>query len=295
MQPSRRRCINGVPYLFQQFRDELERQGRGREPGALRRLLGGRIRCCNSGGAPLPLSLYDFYQQQDVPLLQGYGLTEASPVVATSSPTQDRRGAVGPKLPGTEVRIADDGEILTRGPHVMLGYWRDPSATDQTLRDGWLHTGDLGRIDADGFLWIVGRKKELIVLSTGKHVVPSQVESLLTTDPLIEQALVVGDGRSCLTALIVPHRARLCEAIGGGELRDDCDALLSNPAAVQVIRRRIEGCLSCLSTHEQVRRFTLLSRPFSLELGEITPKGSLRRATILEHFAAQIEAMYEPG
>jgi long-chain acyl-CoA synthetase len=286
--------INGVPYFFQQVRRLLLQQGRADDPAALRDLLGGRICCCNSGGAPLPDCLYDFYRQRGVPLLQGYGLTEASPVVATSSPQQPLRGSVGQPLPGTDVRIASDGEILTRGPHVMLGYWQDPPATQQVLRDGWLHTGDLGRLDQEGFLWITGRKKELIVLSVGKNVAPAQLESLLTSDPLIEQAMVVGDGRSYLTALIVPHHERLDEELSS-QPGDDADGLrLQDRQVQQLFQQRIEKCLSCLSHHEQVRRFTLLGRSFTVDRGELTPKLSLRRSVIQQHFAEEIEAMYRP-
>ena len=287
--------INGVPYFFQQLRRQLQQQGRADDPAALRQLLGGRIRCCNSGGAPLPEDLFDFYQQRGVPLLQGYGLTEASPVVATSSPRQNRRGSVGRPLPGTEVRIANDGEILTRGPHVMLGYWRDPQATAQVLRDGWLHTGDLGRVDADGFLWVTGRKRELIVLSVGKNVAPTHLESLLTTDPLIEQAMIVGNGRSHLAALIVPHRTRLEKELPAELRGHDHAERLGHPQVQQLFRQRIDHCLSSLSHHEQVRRFALLERSFTLERGELTPKLSLRRSAIAQHFADQIEAMYRPG
>ncbi len=286
--------INGVPYFYQQLRCQLEQSGRTNQPDALRTLLGGRIRSCSTGGAPLPDSLYDFYHERGVPLLQGYGLTEASPVIATSGVEEHRRGTVGRPLNGTEVRIADDGEILTRGPHVMLAYWRDAAATAETLRDGWLHTGDLGQIDTDGFLRITGRKSEKIVLTIGKKVAPAFLESLLTADPLIAQAMIVGDGRNYLTALIVPHQVRLWETVGRHVAPADDPTILERPEIRDLMQRRIDACLSNVSDHEQVRRFALLDRPFAMEQGELTPKLSLRRPVILEHFADVIDAMYEP-
>lgn len=192
------------------------------------------------------------------------------------------------------MRIAEDGEILTRGPHVMRGYWRDATATAEAVRDGWLHTGDLGEIDADGFLRITGRKSDRIVLTVGKNVAPAYLESLLTTDPLIEQAMIVGDRRNYLTALIVPHRIRLRAAVGGPLPPTENPADLERPEVRDLLQQRIDGCLSCVSDHEQVRRFVLLDRPFSIEHGELTPKLSLRRPVILEHFADAIDAMYEP-
>jgi long-chain acyl-CoA synthetase len=179
-----------------------------------------------------------------------------------------------------EVRIADDGEILSRGPHhIMLGYWHDEAATSDAIQDGWFHTGDLGKLDADGFLFINGRKKELIVLSTGKKVAPSRVELLLTASPHIEQACVFGDNRCGLIALIVPA---------------------ANPAASSVDDRQahyaaeIARCLASAAQEEQVHHFALLDRAFSLDRGEMTGKLSLCRAVIARNFAAEIEAMQQP-
>jgi long-chain acyl-CoA synthetase len=169
-----------------------------------------------------------------------------------------------------EVRIADDGEILCRGPNVMLGYWQNGDATDETIRDGWLHTGDLGELDADGFLYIRGRKKELIVLSTGKKVAPTRVEALLTASPLIEQAIVFGDGMCGLVALIVPTDRT--------EVQTKCEQMATE----------IERCLASAAHEEQIHRFALVDRPFSIERGELTAKLSMRRNVIAQNFAAEL-------
>ena len=166
----------------------------------LRRIFAG-LRWLNTGGAPMPLAVLDSYREAGITIHQGYGLTETSPVIATNRRDANRPGSVGQPIPGIEVRIADDGEILTRGPHVMRGYWKHPSP----IVDGWFPTGDLGRLDADGFLTITGRKKELIVLSCGKNVAPTQIEALLAHEPAIEQAVVIGDGKPYLTALVAPR------------------------------------------------------------------------------------------
>jgi long-chain acyl-CoA synthetase len=273
--------LSGVPYFFDRVYRALCERGAQNTPGALRHLLGGEIRFCNSGGAALPAHVYDFFHSQGVPLLEGYGLSESSPVITLSTVDHVRRGAVGRTIDGVEVQIAPDGEILTRGPHVMLGYYRNPAATAEVIRDGWLHTGDLGRLDDDRFLYITGRKKEILVLSNGKNIAPAYLEALLTADPAIAQALVIGDGRNYLAALIVPNAAHR-----------DVQELLASPDAhgrwQQIISDRLKDC----SHHEQVRRFAVLPRPFSIEEGELTPKLSLRRAVICAHFADEIKALY---
>ncbi|MBW3596741.1 MAG: AMP-dependent synthetase/ligase [Planctomycetes bacterium] len=286
--------INGVPYFYDKVRRHLCDNGLADQEGVLQAVFGGNIRLCCSGGAALPDHVYDFYWERGVPLLQGYGLSESSPVITVSTEEHHRRGAVGQAIPGVEVRIADDGEILTRGPHVMLGYWKNPQATEEVTRDGWLVTGDLGRLDEDGFLYITGRKKEIIVTAGGKNVAPAPLESLLCEDPLILQALVVGDGRNYLAALVVPNPETLREELAsrGIAVSSPQDAL-AHPDVRALFEERIAARLACVSHYEQVRKFTLLSRGFTIESGELTPKLSLRRKEIEEHFAKEIAAMYE--
>lgn len=263
--------INGVPYFYEKIYRSVCDKGLVEAPGIVRKMLGERIRFCNSGGAPLPTHVFDYFHSQQVPLLEGYGLSETSPVISLSTPDGFKRGSCGRLVDGVEVSIAADGEILTRGPHVMHGYYKAPEATQDVLVSGWLMTGDLGYLDEDGYLFITGRKKDILVLSSGKNVAPAYLESLLTAHPAIAQAMIVGDGRSYLAALIVP----------------------SDPnRPIERYAQIIEACLSQCSHHEQVRRYRVLAQPFSIERGELTPKLSLRRQVIAEHYAAEIEALY---
>lgn len=285
--------INGVPYFFEKVQRYLTEQGLAGTPGSLRRLLGGRLRAACSGGAPLPDHVARFYHEQGVLLVQGYGLTESSPVISTETERARKLGTVGRPIPGVEVMISAEGEILTRGPHVMLGYWNRPEATREALCDGWLRTGDLGQVDDEGYLRITGRKKELIVTSGGKNIAPAYLESLLTADPLIQQAVVLGDGRNYLTALLVPDRAALqAELHERGIALGSPGEALGHPAVLALYTERIGRRLAEVSDYEQVRKFALLDRPWSVERGELTLTLKLRRQAILANFAAAIEAMY---
>jgi long-chain acyl-CoA synthetase len=212
-------------------------------------------------------------------------------VITVNTRGARRFGTVGRAIPGIELRIAADGELLTRGPHVMLGYWQDEAATAEVIREGWLHTGDLAELDADGFVTICGRKKELIVLSTGKKVSPTRVESLLMASPLIDQAAVFGDGRCGLIALIVPAASHSVLSLSKGGLaqRNEQEATYAHVAA------EIARCLAHAAHEEQIHRFTLLDRPFSIERGELTPKMSLCRNVIARNFAAELTANFSPS
>ena len=288
--------LNGVPHFYDRVYRGLCEKGLADTPGALKAALGGAIRMCCGGGAALPEHLFDFFHARGVPLLQGYGLTESSPVITLSSLTAFRRGASGRPIPGVEVKIAEDGEILTRGPHVMTGYYENAAATAEVLKDGWLYTGDLGRLDEDNFLYITGRKKEIIVTLGGKNIAPVYLESLLTQDPLILQALVVGDDRPCLAALIVPNPEVLAAEISArGIAVASRDQALTHPEVLARYQERIRERLKDVSHYEQVQRFALLPRGFTIEEGEMTAKLSLRRKVIEEHFAADIESLYRRG
>jgi long-chain acyl-CoA synthetase len=285
--------LNAVPYFYQKVHDRICAAEPADPAQALCELFGGKIERCFSGGAPLAPDVERWFVERGLPVLVGYGLTESSPVISMSTASTRRPGSVGRPLPGVDVRIADDGEVLARGPNIMMGYWQDVEGTRTTIRDGWLYTGDLGQLDEDGFLYIRGRKKELIVLSTGKKVAPTRVEGLLAASPLIEQVAVVGDGRSCLGALIVPcadelrleaERRRTFEWPDQGALRH----LKVREMFTEEIARR----LACAAREEQVHTFVLLERAFSIERGELTPKLSLRRDVIGEHFREEIETMY---
>ncbi|HWB13309.1 MAG TPA: AMP-dependent synthetase/ligase [Pirellulales bacterium] len=285
--------INGVPYFFEKVQRYLVDKGMADIPGVLGAAFGGRLRAACSGGAPLPDHVAQFYNDRGVFLGQGYGLTESSPVISASTPGVMKIGTAGRPIPGVEVKIAPDGEILTRGPHVMLGYWNKPAATAESLRDGWLHTGDLGSLDEEGFLRITGRKKELIVTAAGKKAVPSHLESLLKADPLVEQAVVLGDGRSYLSALIVPNREALAAELRRLGKQVELAEAVRDRDVIALYEQRIKERLACVSYYEQVVKFAILDRPLSVERGELTLTLKLRRDAIYHNFAETIEAMYK--
>jgi long-chain acyl-CoA synthetase len=260
----------------------------------LREVFGPRIDYVSSGGAPLPLPVAEAYHRAGLLLLQGYGLTESSPVISFNSRLRHKIDTVGLPLPGVEVKIAPDGEVLTRGPHVMKGYWKNPQATAEALRDGWLYTGDLGELDADGFLKITGRKKELLVMSNGKKVVPSHLEGLLIADPCIDQAVVCGEGRNFLTALLVPNWDNVRGALeaNGKGWSPQMRACPPHPAVLAMLQERVQKALVDLSGAEQVKKFAVLPEPFSVANDELTVSLKLRRNVIQTHYARQVDALY---
>jgi long-chain acyl-CoA synthetase len=284
--------LNAVPYFYEKVMEQLIASGKQNEPDVLHALLGGRIRFCCSGGAALREDVEQFFNDRGLELMQGYGLTETSPVISMSYPGHHHQGTVGPILAGVEVRLDDQGEIHTRGPHVMLGYWRDRAATEQIIHDGWLATGDLGTME-DGYLRITGRKKELIVSATGEKIVPSQLEALLTADPLIAQAVVVGEGKKFLAALIVPQREALIAEIAARHICvSNAAEAVTHPEVRAIFAQRIAERLSERASFEQVREFVILPRGFTVESGELTPKLSLRRGEIARHCADLISHIY---
>lgn len=257
----------------------------------LRNTFGPRMRWLGSGGAPLPPAVAHAFHQAGLVLLQGYGLTESSPVISFNRKNHYKLETVGLPLPGVEVAIAPDGEVLTRGPHVMKGYWNNPQATAETIRDGWLHTGDLGRVDEDGFLSITGRKKELLVLSNGKKVVPSFIEGLLLADPCIDQVMVHGEGRSFLTALVVPHWVNLRREMNLPPQAKE-ETLAEDPTVREFLARRMEAALVEVAGWEKVKKFVILPQPFSVAREELTVSLKLRRNVIFEHYHEAIERLY---
>ncbi len=281
--------INAVPYFYQKIAQSLH----DAEPGALQSLLGGTVQRCFCGGAAVAQGVEKLFERQGLPILSGYGLTEASPVVSATAHDDYQPGTVGKPLANLEVRLSDSGEILVRGPSVMLGYWNDQAATDAALAEGWLHTGDLGEFDLSGHLRIVGRQKELIVLSTGKNVAPSRVEQHLAGSPLVEHVCVVGEGRKCLGALIVPNPKRLRQEIRQQRLWVwSRRRAVTHPRVRELFRREIDRMLAGASAEEQVGPFVILDRNFLVERGELTTKLSLCRKPIAMNFAREIERMY---
>jgi long-chain acyl-CoA synthetase len=261
----------------------------------LKAVFGPRMRWLGSGGAPLPLHIEQALNAAGLQIRPGYGLTESSPVITFNRLDSYKPGTVGQAIPGVEVKIAPDGEILSRGPHVMQGYWNNPQATAEALRDGWLYTGDLGQLDADGFLTITGRKKELMVLSNGKKVVPPHIEGLLLSEPCIEQAAVCGEGRNFLTALIVPNWENLRKALRqeGTAVDHEPEERLAKHAAVQaLLQKRIDAILADVANYERVRKFIILPRPFSVAADELTVSLKLRRNVVLTKYKAELETLY---
>jgi long-chain acyl-CoA synthetase len=260
----------------------------------LRAIFGTRIDWLSAGGAPLPLAVARAFHDAGLLLLQGYGLTESSPVISFNTKQGNKLGTVGKPIPGVEVRIAADGEILTRGPHVMKGYWKNPRATAEASEDGWLHTGDLGSLDEDGFLSITGRKKELLVLSNGKKVAPSNLEGLVLADPCFDQVMVCGEGRNFLTALVVPNWDKVLAALGqeGTRVAGGPEQLAEHPAVRDFVEKRLQAALTDMSRMEQIRRFVIVPRPFSVEADEMTVSLKLRRNVILAHYGERLEALY---
>ena len=260
----------------------------------LKAATGGRLRFFVSGGATLPQSIAEFFHAAGILILEGYGLTETSPVISMNHPAQWKFGTVGVPAPGVEVHIAEDGEILTRGPHVMKGYFNNEAATAEVIDgEGWFHTGDIGLIDADGFVKITDRKKNIIVLSNGKNVAPQPIESELVQSPFIDQIMLVGNERKNLAALIVPNFDALkAWAAENDVATDDLGTLLETREVQQRIQGEIRSRLTDFADFEQVRRFKLLDKEFSQEADEMTPTLKLKRNVIMERYGDAIEEMY---
>ncbi|MCS7046972.1 MAG: AMP-binding protein, partial [Gemmataceae bacterium] len=288
--------MSSVPRFYEKLLTTVAQADPKATGRRLRAIFGPRIDWLGSGGAPLPAAIAQAYHDAGLLLLQGYGLTESSPVISFNLKSRYKLESVGPPLPNVEVKIAADGEVLCRGPHIMKGYWNNPHATAAALDGGWLHTGDLGRLDADGFLYITGRKKDLIVLSNGKKVSPSLVEGKLLADPWFDQAVVYGDGRNFLTALIVPNweQVRRGLAVSAPELAQQApEALASAPAVVELLSQHVAAALAELAPWEQVKKFVVVPRPFSVGADEMTVSLKLRRNVIHARYQAALDRLYE--
>ena len=259
----------------------------------VRARLGGRQRFFISGGAPLSPEIAEFFYAAGIRILEGYGLTETSPVVSVNTLDRTRLGTVGPVLPGVEVRIAGDGEILVRGPNLMKGYFRNDEATRESIVDGWFHTGDIGLLDPDGFLKITDRKKEILKTSGGKMVAPQPIENLLKTDRFISQAVLIGDRRKFISALIVPDLALLESYARHKQIAyKRVEDLLEDPRVLDLYRRRIEAKMAGLPSYETVKKFRLLPRELTPEAGELTPTLKIKRRVIEQKYRDLIESMY---
>ena len=256
--------------------------------------VGGRLRYFVSGGAPLSPALSYAYLAAGIPILQGYGATETC-IVCANRPGNNHVGSVGIPFDGIELKIAEDGEILVRGPNVMRGYYGQPEATAEVIKDGWFYTGDVGHMDKQGRLYITDRKKDLFKLSNGKYVAPQLIESLLKQSEFVTQVVVVGAGRKQPVALIVPDWENLNEALaeaGEKDIPKDHAALAKHPSAVKTVQQDIASLTSSLTDYERIRRVALLPDEFTIDGGELTPTLKVKRRVIDERFADVIESLY---
>ena len=255
--------------------------------------LGGRLRTPISGGAPLAKEIAEFFDAVGIRILEGYGLTECTTAATTNRPDRYRFGTVGPALPGFELRLAEDGELLIRSETVFQGYYKDPEATAEVLtEDGWLRSGDIATIDEDGFVTITDRKKDIIVTAGGKNVPPQNLENDLKTSPYVSQALVVGDRRPYVATLITLDPVEIERWARERGIEGDAAALAGDPRVRELIQGVVDDVNRERTRHEQLKRFAILPRDFTIGAGEVTPTLKLRRRVVIEHFAREIGDLY---
>ena len=289
-----------------------EAQRAGREPGFLLRrqyeiadrqvlskirdLFGGRLRLAVSGGAPINPEILRFYDAAGIPVVEGWGMTETSTAATISTEDAFKIGTVGRPFPGCEVRIADDGEVLVKGPNVFQGYYKNREATAETIVDGWLHTGDIGELDADGYLRITGRKKDIIITAGGKNITPANLEAEIKQSPLVSQCVVLGDRRPYLVALVTLDPEEVAKlAAEELEIGADAGAWAASPKLRAMIQAHIDRVNEKFARVEQVKKFTTLPLDLSQEGGELTPTLKVKRAAVAEKYAGEVERLYAEG
>jgi len=254
---------------------------------------GGRVRFFVSGGAPLSKDIAEFFFAIGLTILEGYGLTETAPVLAVNTFENLRLGTVGKPIPGIELKLAADGEIIARGPNVMRGYFKKEAETREVLIDGWLHTGDIGRLDKDGFLVITDRKKDLIITAGGKNVAPQPIENLLKTVPVVANAVVIGGNRKFIAALVVPDFDKLIAYAKANNIPfTSRRELVLRPEAVDFVMAGIDKATAHQAPFERVKKIALLDRDFEIESGEITPTLKVRRTIVENKYKDIIDALY---
>ncbi len=259
----------------------------------IRARFGGKIRLIVSGGAPLNAEVAEFFKALGMPVLEGYGMTEAAPLISVN-PVDDRRlGSVGKPVMNMEVAIAGDGEILVRGPNVMSGYWKRRKETDEAIVNGWLHTGDIGSLDADGYLRIIDRKKDIIVNSGGENIAPQRIEGCLMAEEMIEQVIIYGDKKPYLVAMIVPAEGA-CRiwAHDEGLPKMDWEHLATSDSLRKALQTRVNKHLEDLARHEQVRRIYIHAQPLDIGDGLLTPTMKIKRREAHKQFRRELEALY---
>ena len=261
--------------------------------GKIRENLGDRVRYLVSGSAPLPGNIAEFFQGIGLPIIEGYGLTETSPILSVNPPDAPRVGTVGLALPGVEMRIAEDGEIVARGPNIMRGYLNKPDATADAIRDGWFHTGDIGTIDEHGYVRITDRKKDLLVTSGGKKIAPQPIEGILKRNPLVAEAVLLGDRRKYAAVLIVPEfgalERRLKELGRHPATRDE---LATRPDVLALYQEVVDALNRELAQFERIKKIAVLPVEFSVDSGELTPTLKVKRKVVEQRYREQIESLY---
>lgn len=259
----------------------------------IRMKTGGKVRCFVSGGGALNTTIGNFFDNIGIQVLEGYGLTESSPVISVNPPEKNKYGTVGPPLDGVSVKIAEDNEILVKGDLVMKGYYKDEVNTNEMINDGWLHTGDIGELDNEGYLKITDRKKAMIKTSGGKYVSPTQIEDTVSGLKYVENIMIIGNERMFISALIVPVASELEKyAKENGIKYDSFKDLINDKKLLKLIQNDIDKLQKDLAHHERIRKFTLIEKPFTIEDGELTPTMKIKRKFVSEKYKNEIEAMY---
>jgi len=254
---------------------------------------GGRVRFFVSGGAPLSKDIAEFFYAMGLVILEGYGLTETSPLLSVNTFENIRLGTVGKPAPGIDIRIAPDGEILARGPNVMKGYYKKDAETREIMEGGWFHTGDIGHFDADGYLVITDRKKDLLVTSGGKNIAPQPIENLLKSSPYIANAVVIGDRQRFVAALVVPEYGKLEDyARAQGIAFSSIEELCRDKRVVDFLKAEVDRATPLLASYERIKKIVVLPRDFDIEKGEITPSLKVRRANVTAEYQDAIDALY---
>ncbi len=260
----------------------------------IRNRFGGRLRFLVSGAAPLSLEVSQFFETIGMPILEGYGLTETTAPVACNKPNDNKRGTVGRPLPGLDVKIAEDGEIMVKGPSVFIGYYKNDAATTEAFKDGWFLTGDIGEIDKDGYLTIKDRKKDIIITAGGKHIAPQYIENLFVGDKLISRVLAYGDRRKYITALLTLSQEGLSAYAKAHQISySSPEELVHHPKIIQEVQNTVNEKNKRLASFEQIKQFIILENDFSIEANELTPTLKLKRRSITEKYKNQLDGLYE--
>jgi long-chain acyl-CoA synthetase len=259
----------------------------------VRAIFGGQVREAATGAAPIAPDILEFFYACGIPVLEGYGMTETTAVASVSTRENFRFGTVGRALPGVQIKIADDGEVLIKGPNIFQGYYKNDEATRETIVDGWLHTGDIGELDSDGYLKITGRKKDIIITAGGKNLTPANIENDLKQSPWISQAVMHGDRRPFPVALITLDEEEIVPWAKKQGLATDMASLSKDPKVLELIQGELDRANSKYAQVEQIKKFTILDHDLAQESGELTPTLKVKRNVVNEKYAGLFDSMYQ--